>query len=97
MGHFGVGSDARGNGLAGSPAVQQKGALSLWQPRPVYSRIEAGTLGSFWSFVLLFAYIAGFEFGPGTLFAVVVNEILPKQAAPAPSFPPGPCAPQPDR
>ena len=32
--------------------------------------------------MLLFAYIAGFEFGPGTLFAVVVNEMLPQAVLP---------------
>jgi len=53
-------------------------AVSLLLMDPVYSRIEAGTLGSFWSFFLLFGFIAGFEFGPGTLFAVVVNEMIPE-------------------
>jgi len=54
-------------------------AVSLLLMDPVYKAIQAGSIGEMWCFVLLFMFIAGFEFGPGTLFAVIVNETLPEQ------------------
>jgi SP family galactose:H+ symporter-like MFS transporter len=54
-------------------------AVSLLLMDAVYNAIQAGSIGSIWCFVLLFMFIAGFEFGPGTLFAVIVNETLPEQ------------------
>jgi len=54
-------------------------AVSLLVMDPVYKAIQAGSIGEMWCFVLLFMFIAGFEFGPGTLFAVIVNETLPNQ------------------
>eukprot|EP00996_Jenningsia_fusiforme_P000195 NODE_1152_length_1673_cov_42.086207_g1022_i0.p1 GENE.NODE_1152_length_1673_cov_42.086207_g1022_i0~~NODE_1152_length_1673_cov_42.086207_g1022_i0.p1 ORF type:complete len:475 (+),score=82.17 NODE_1152_length_1673_cov_42.086207_g1022_i0:53-1477(+) len=52
-------------------------AVALMVMHPIYNAIQAGELHSVWCFVLLFAVVAGFELGPGMLFGVIVNEVLP--------------------